>query len=77
MLPARTHFIYLQVSEVMNAGRVHKITNQRVECALRFHRPITGEGVCRGVRAVLLANRHRLFNSHLQAVKPVASSSAR
>lgn len=77
MLPARTLFIYLLVSEVMNIGRVQKVTNQHVECAMQFHRANMGEGVCKGVRAMLLASRHRLFNSHLQAVKPVASSSAR
>lgn len=69
--------MYLLVSEMMNTGRVQKITNQSVECAMQFHRPIMGEGVCKGVCVELPANRHRLFNSHLQAVKLVASSSAR
>lgn len=77
MLAARTHFIYLLISEVMSTGRAQKVTNQHVERAMQFHRPTMGEGVCKGVRAMLLANRHRLFNSHLQAVKLVASSSAR
>lgn len=77
MLPWRTHFIHRLVSEVMNTGRIQKISNQCGERAMQFHIPITGEGVCKGICVVPLANRHRLFNRHLQAVKPVASSSAR